>query len=54
MYIAVSMLAIALTTLVVGLRFYVRAIMIKALGRDDWALLAAYVSLRACAQTVTQ
>ncbi|KAF2218973.1 hypothetical protein BDZ85DRAFT_322737 [Elsinoe ampelina] len=43
MYIAVVSLSLVLSTLCVALRFYVRASMIKSLGRDDWVLLAAHV-----------
>ncbi|KAF4556680.1 Hypothetical protein D9617_1g085590 [Elsinoe fawcettii] len=43
MYIAVVTLSLVLSSLCVGLRFYVRASMIKSFGRDDWVLLAAHV-----------
>ncbi|KAF4554912.1 Hypothetical protein D9617_3g019810 [Elsinoe fawcettii] len=39
-----SIAMVILSTIFVGLRFYVRAIMIKSFGYDDWILLAAYVN----------
>ncbi|KLU84764.1 hypothetical protein MAPG_03800 [Magnaporthiopsis poae ATCC 64411] len=37
--------ALALNAVVVGLRLYVRLVISKAVGYDDWALLLAFISL---------
>lgn len=42
---AVAILFFVLTWLTVGLRVYVRAIMLKTWGRDDWAMVITLVSL---------
>ncbi|KAG8626464.1 hypothetical protein KVT40_005409 [Elsinoe batatas] len=39
-----SIAMVILATIFVSLRVYVRAIMIKSFGYDDWILLAAYIS----------
>jgi hypothetical protein len=40
---AVAILFFVLTWLTVGLRVYVRAIMMKTWGKDDWCMVAALV-----------
>lgn len=41
--ISVAPIAAVLVTLALSLRVYVRAVLIKAFGVDDWLLVAAYV-----------
>lgn len=44
-YIAITALAFtAVSLLAVGLRFYVRVILVKSFGPDDWVLLVTWVS----------
>jgi hypothetical protein len=40
---AVAILFFVLTWLTVGLRVYVRAILMKTWGKDDWYMVAALV-----------
>lgn len=40
---AIAALFFVLTWLTVGLRVYVRGIMLKTWGRDDWAMVATLV-----------
>lgn len=44
--LAVQTTVLVLTVLCVGLRLYVRIKMTKSMGRDDWAMSGAAVSLR--------
>ena len=44
-FVAVPATFIALATVAVSLRVYVRAAMLKTFGVDDWLLLLAFVSL---------
>ncbi len=42
---AVAILFLTLTWIFVGLRCYVRTVMMKSFGMDDWLAVAALVSL---------
>jgi hypothetical protein len=46
-------LTVVMTT-IVALRFYVRAIMLKAIGKDDWVILFSAVSLSSFLQNISQ
>ena len=46
LYVALGVLALCLGTGAFGLRMYVRRIMVKTFGYDDWVLVVAYVSTR--------
>ncbi|KAF2154470.1 hypothetical protein K461DRAFT_320581 [Myriangium duriaei CBS 260.36] len=43
-YVGLGFLAFFLGTVTFGLRMYVRSVMIKTFGLDDWILVAAYVT----------
>ena len=46
--VGTCIIAIVITGIVVPLRLYVRATMVKWVGWDDWMILATAVSIAAC------
>jgi hypothetical protein len=50
--ITVSAVVLSVTAIVVSLRLYTRAALVKHIGADDWAVVVAFVLTLACGISV--